>query len=149
MLTPETSFEVEYVPFSINFSIVPELPETIVDIESVSITASDGNDYSSDITVDITSSSTFTLSGVLADVFNRTMSYLDKDDQPGMVRKFKDIPADFSTLYKYTGANAETVDLTVSADCGVGGTYTATVIVRNNWEVSNAKLRDYVAKGKY
>ena len=149
MLTPETSAEVEYVPFSIDFTVVPEPPEAIIDIESVSIAASDGNDYSEDITVTITSSSTFTLSGELADVFNRTMSYLDKNDAPGMVTKFKNIPVDFNTLYKYTGATSESIDLTVSVDCGVGGIYTATITVSNNWGVANSKLHEYVAKGKY
>lgn len=154
MIEPELSNQVEYVPFSVTFTVsaVPlDPPDPLQEqptIESVSVTASDGKDYSSDLTITITSPTTVTISGELSDVFNRTMSYLDENDTIGMVSRFKDIPANFNSLFKYTGATVNSVDLSVNVVTDQG-TEVATIEVRNNWEVANAKLKEYVAKGKF
>ena len=155
MITPVSSSVNEYVPFSVTYTVsapepIPGDPNPVIPpiLESVSVTASDGNDYSSELTITIHGDTSFTVEGLLADVFNREMHYLDKDDNFGLVRRFKDIPADFNTLYHYKGATVNSVDITVSAITDQG-TETATIIVQNNYNVANAYLVNYVALGKY
>lgn len=148
MITPETSNENEYAPFSITYAIEAVDPMFPPTLESVSVTASDGVDYSADLTITIHDDTSFTVAGVLADVFNREMHYLDKNDQAGMVRRWKDLPVDFNTVYRYKGAVVNSIDLTVTAVTSQGDEV-ATIIVQNNYTVSNAYLVDYIAKGKY
>lgn len=148
MITPSTSDQNEYVPFSVTFTIEPADPLLPPTLESVSIAASDGKDYSSELTIDILGDLSFTVSGTLSDVFNREMEYLDKDDKPGMVTRFKDIPTDFNTLYRYKGAVVNSVDITVTATTDLGDEV-ATIVVNNNYTVANANLVKYVALGKF
>jgi len=148
MILPENVDVNEYAPFSVTFTIEPLDPLLPSILESVSITASDGNDYSSELTVTIHGDTSFTVSGNIADVFNREMHYLDKNDKAGMVRRWKDLPGDFNTIYRYKGAVVNSVDLTVTAITDQGSEV-ATIVVNNNYNVSNAYLASYVAKGKY
>jgi len=158
MITPETSNQNEYVPFSLTYVISaaaadpmapPETPPPVDPIlQSVNITSSDGVNYADEMTITINSPQSFTIAGALSDVFNRVLNYLDKNDVQGTCGRFKDIPKDFNTLYHYTGATVNSITLSVHAitDQGVE---TSTIIVQNNYNVANAKLHEYVALGKY
>lgn len=148
MISPEISVQIEYTPFSVTFTISSEDPEILPEIESVSITASDGNDHSSNIVVTITSPTTVNLSGVLSDVFNRGLYFIAADGSHKVVSKYSDIPADFQTLYQYIAPVVNSIDLTVNV-LTTEGSETATIVVENNFSVANAKLAEYVAKGQY
>jgi hypothetical protein len=76
------------------------------------------------------------------------MTFLDANDETGVVSKFIDIPTDFNTLYKYKGATSNSVELIVTANT-TSGTAVATITVNNNWTMANAKLVEYVIKGKF
>jgi hypothetical protein len=112
------------------------------------VTASDGKDYSKDLNIVIQSDLSFSISGTLSDIFDRQMDYLDKFEKPQSTKRFKDIPLDFSTLYRYKGPMINSVDLTVTVNTDQG-TETSTIIVNNNYAVANSKLQQYVALGKY
>lgn len=154
MITPSTSNETEYVPFSITYTVAadpvvpPALPGADPIIQSVSITSSDGNNYTDEVIVTILNAQNFTVAGTLSDVFNRQMIYLDKNDVTGTVSRFKDIPADFNTLYHYRGATVNSITLTVNVTTDQG-LITASIIVQNNYTVANANLVKYVKLGKF
>lgn len=148
MITPETTDVNEYEAFIVSFTIEPTDPLLPPTLESVSVAASDGKDYSSELTITIQGDLSFIVSGTLSDVFNREMEYLDKNDKSGMVHRFKDIPSDFNTLYRYKGAVVNSVDLTVTAHTDLGDEV-ATIVVNNNYNVANANLVKYVALGKF
>jgi len=146
-LTPEEETVNEYEPFSITFTVAFDgLDESDPKIESVTVSGGYEKYYTVDI---IDSDSTFVISGLFADVFNREMHYLTNPDRESkMVTRWADMPNDFYALYKYIGAfnNSIILDVTVNTN---DGTETATIEVLNNWNVSNQHLSKYVALGKH
>lgn len=147
MITPDTVNEVEYVPFIDTFVVTDPLTSLPAAITSVTLTASDGADYTNTVTITILPGM-FIVSGNIADVFHRQMKYLDTGAVPGVVGRFQDIPVSYETLYHYTGPYVNSITLILTC-VSTAGTDVAHIIVRNNWEVANAKLVNYVKMGKY
>jgi len=156
MISPETSDQTEYVPFTLTYTIsvtaeegAPVEPPPVDPVlESVTVSASDGRDYSDGLIITLIDDQHFSITGELSDVFDREMGYLDKDGVLGQVTRWRDVPADFQTLYRYKGATAASVTLNVTAVTDQGQE-TATITVANNFSVSNSKLHEYVALGEY
>lgn len=148
MISPTTSNAIEYSLFSITYTITPTDLINPHEILSVTVTASDGVDYMQYLTTKILSGVSFSVSGTLSDVFNRRMDYLDVNADAFSTTRFTGIPSDFNTLYTYIGAVVNSVDLTVTAITSQG-VETSIIVVSNNFEVSNTKLREFVAKGAY
>lgn len=144
MIIPATASANEYEAFSLTFIIDP-VPLTL---SAVSITSSDGKDYSSFLATTIHNTFSFTVAGTLSDIFDREMEYLDKNDNMGIVSRFEDIPNDFNTLYRYKGATINSITLTVTATTDTIDEV-ATITINNNYNVANSKLVDYVSLGKF
>ena len=149
IITPDTSTKTEYAPFSISYTISDDDPLVLVPPEVVSVAVTlDAVDYLPYLTYTLDSPSSFTISGTLSDVFDREMEFLDGNDVSGLVSRFADIPEDFNTLYRYKGAVANSVTLMVDVTA-TSGSVSASIIVNNNWTTANAKLVEYVLKGKF
>lgn len=131
IITPETSTEVEYAPFSITYDISDDDPLVLPEIVSVAITLNATN-YLPFLTFTQHSTTSFTILGTLSDVFEREMEFLDANDVSGLVSRFTDIPENFNTLYRYKGAMANSITLTVSVTTTTGS-ISAPIIVANNW----------------
>ncbi len=148
LITPDTSTETEYAPFSISYTVSDDTPMAPVP-ELTSVTVTRGVvDYLPYLTFVQDSLSSFTISGTLSDVFDREMTFLDANDVTGVVTKFADIPLDFNTLYRYKGATSNSAELAVTATT-TSGVVVATITVNNNWTTANAMLVEYVLKGKF
>lgn len=149
IINPDTSTKIEYAPFSISYNISDDDPLVLVPPEVVSVAVTQGlTDYLPYLTYTLDSPSAFTISGTLSDVFDREMEFLDADDVSGLVSRFADIPEDFNTLYRYKGAMVNSITLTVTVTA-TSGTVSASIVVNNNWGTANAKLVEYVQKGKF
>lgn len=146
-ISPNTFTITEYVPFVVTYTISSDDPSENVGIEEVTITVN-GADVAPDLTITHEDDNSFTVSGVISDVFNRSMAYLDVDDAVRIVSRFEDIPENFHTLYKYVGATTNSITASVSVTTNVGTMHTH-IIINNNFNAANAKLIEYVQKGVF
>jgi len=152
-VVPTMSMENEYEPFSISYVVNFEdaglgIIEKEPLVTEVTITSSDGRDYSNNIVTRKTSATTFTISGTLSDVFPRSMEYLMPDLSKHVASHWRDIPAGFDTVTKYSGATARSIMLTVNIKTTQGNA-TSQIEVLNNFTLANAKLADHIKLGKY
>jgi len=150
-LAPLLTTVTEYDPISVSYTVTPPpppdpLPDPPIVPEILTVTLTP---HPLGVTVVMNSLLSFTVGGLLEDVFNRTMTYLDKDEKVGSVTRFQDIPTGFKTLYQYRGATVNSIDIIISVTTSWGTGYTAELIVKNSWEKANANLHKYVALGEY
>lgn len=152
-VVPLDSQQTEYIPFSILYEI--EFDRTILPwpkITEVTITSDNGefsnsNSNALSITID-NENVTVLVDGELDDVFDRKMKYIKSNESFNSVSRWSDISSNFSTLYGYSGAVTNSITLTVDIST-TQGKCSSMIIVRNNWEVANEQLREYVKKGQY
>lgn len=158
-LTPPVIQVYEYDQISVTYTMeyAGELGGVI---NGVTVTSSTGQQYPMTTTI---SGSSVTISGVLEDVFTRQMEYMPAGHLLNKVpsktiTKWKNLPSDFETVVGYAGPGDATITLTVTVDFseydilgmpGFSQSASASLIVKNNWMISNQKLTQNVAKGKY
>jgi hypothetical protein len=123
----------DYVP--------PDAPPAVV-ITSVSI------DHLETVTLSH-SQDTFTVSGQINKLFERSMTYLDHNNISVTVPEFVDIPLSFNTLTQYHAPPVMIKSVFVTITFQSHPTLVYEIVVRYAWQSSNAALKDFAAKGRF
>ncbi len=173
VITPK-SFEVdEYVDFTQDISIVWEPPAPTVPAPVIPETPPEpytwvlhdvillGDIRASVVKASRTGDMSFTIAGVFKDVFDRSIKYVNKDNTKGEVTNFSLLPDTYGAVYSYTPTSQTQfiVKYTVRMRDPQAiisalkdedfDTYTGSIIVRNNWQISNKYFQDSIAKGGF
>jgi len=144
----------ENVSFSSTVSIISTAnpladPPEDADPPITSIVVTPGSaEYGSNVSVSVSGSS-FTISGKYADNFSNDIYYLDNKSVSQLVHKFKDVPADFTVVYKLVASPTASTVATYGVTVNSNNIGTVSQTIKNNYSVGRDALIDLVAKGKY
>ncbi len=150
VVTPESPYESfkEYVPSSLTVTVEDDVGSGGSGGMSSPIVITSVTIPDSGISASFTDT-TFTLSGMFTDVFDRSLSFLDKLGKMGEVAKFDDIPIGFNALTTYIAPTEYSNIITATVTFEYHDPMTYDVVVLVNWEAANANLIVKVAEGRF
>jgi hypothetical protein len=162
IVAPDSINVDEFSPFNYSFSVTYAPPAEITDPYNYSIHdfVYDSRVSQSAVTFTKTGAMSFTMSGVISDVFARQLKYRTTDLGYGEATKFSELPADYGGLYSFTNGGGQMIlefsvrlkDNTLAL-WNINATnlhsYPLKVIVRNNWQTATQYFTTAVQNGAW